>query len=190
MELPRACDPHHAALCLCLARASRGRENAFGGKSVCLPGTVSWLVSWRLPLPGWSLKDWHGSTRPTRECQSGCSGPDVFRKQGLTSPELFLESHFKLKLLISVHSPSLAKLASQGLLPIKKKQPHFLTLTIWFHQANVRGLCNSIHCVWLTPSTARKMRFKCSGMSFLPPSTPMLPLGAAGLLIHCSKAVP
>ena len=91
----------------------------FHGGSPCLAGLSK--IGMALPAPqGWSLQDRHGSARPTKECQSGCSGPDVFRKQGLSSPELFLESHFKLKLLILVHSPSLAKLDSQGLLPVKK----------------------------------------------------------------------
>ena len=76
----------------------------FHGGSPCLAGLSK--IGMALPAPqGWSLQDRHGSARPTK---------------GLSSPELFLESHFKLKLLILVHSPSLAKLDSQGLLPVKK----------------------------------------------------------------------
>lgn len=155
MELPRACDPRHAALCLCLARASRGgRKPLVENVCVFLAQSVGWFHGGSPCLAGLS-KIGMAPLAPQENAKVVARVQTCSENKVSPAQSFFLESHFKLKLLISVHSPSLAKLASLGLLPIKKKQLHFLTLTIWFHQANVRGLCNSIHYVLLTPSTAR-----------------------------------
>lgn len=101
-------------------------------ENVCLLGTVKSAGFMAVPPAPADLSK-TSTDPPHKGMPHGCSVPDGFRKQDLITPKLFLESHSKLKLLISAHSPPLTSLAPSDSSLLKTTQLHFQTLTIWFH---------------------------------------------------------